>query len=119
MKRERSIKLIFGIPTKLLLVAGVVFPLILYPVLKIGRKLRKISSASQEKIADINNMLLETITGIKLVKAFNMEDYERKRFFDDHLGKTIEVFDYGIFVFRALSADDLMKLLLLRSHRHE
>lgn len=70
----------FGIPWKLILVSLVLFPLILYPVIRIGKKLRKISRQSQEKIGDINNMLLETITGMKLVKSFCMEHYEWKRF---------------------------------------
>ena len=74
------IKLNFGIPWKLILVPAVVFPIIVYPVVMIGKKLREISTQSQQKIADINNMLLETITGIKLVKSFNMEGYEDKRF---------------------------------------
>jgi len=69
-----------GIPLKLILISFVLFPLILYPVIKIGKRLRKISSSSQEKIGDINNMLLETIAGAKLVKAFCMQDYEWKRF---------------------------------------
>ncbi|MBF0493705.1 MAG: ABC transporter ATP-binding protein [Candidatus Omnitrophica bacterium] len=75
-----GIKMVFDIPLTLVLIAAVIFPTILYPVMKIGKKLRMISKKSQEKIADINNMLLETISGIKLVKAFNMENYEKKRF---------------------------------------
>ncbi|MCK4852069.1 MAG: ABC transporter ATP-binding protein, partial [Candidatus Omnitrophica bacterium] len=75
-----SVKVYFGIPWSLIIIAFVLFPLILYPVMKIGKKLRKISTSSQEKVADINNMLLETVSGMKLVKSFNMQDYERKRF---------------------------------------
>jgi len=75
-----TIKVFFGIPWILILITAVLFPAILYPVMKIGRKLRQISRRSQEKVADINNMLLETISGIKLVKSFNMQDYESKRF---------------------------------------
>jgi len=79
-----TIKIYFAIPWALILVAAVVFPLILFPVIKIGKRLRKISTQSQEKIADISNMLLETISGIKLVKSFNMENYEKKRFFSQN-----------------------------------
>ncbi len=75
-----GVKVYFGVPWNLILVSLVVFPLILYPVIKIGKKLRKISKSSQEKIGDISNMLLETIVGIKLVKSFCMEDYELRRF---------------------------------------
>lgn len=75
-----SVKMYFGIPWNLIMVSLVLFPLILYPVIRIGKKLRKISRSSQEKIGDINNMLLETISGIKLVKSFCMQDYELNRF---------------------------------------
>lgn len=70
----------FGIPWKLILISLVLFPMILYPVIRIGKKLRKISRESQEKFGDINNLLLETITGMKLVKSFSMEDYEWHKF---------------------------------------
>ncbi len=69
-----------GVPWRLILISFILFPVILYPVIRIGKHLRKISKTSQEKIGDINNMLLETITGIKLVKSFCMQDYEEKRF---------------------------------------
>lgn len=58
----------------------VVFPLIGIPMARIGRRLRKISKGTQEKMADINTLLLETISGIKLVKAFGTEQYEKNRF---------------------------------------
>lgn len=47
---------------------------------KVGRKLRKLSKSSQEKSADINSVLYETIIGARIVKAFNMEDYEIRKF---------------------------------------
>jgi subfamily B ATP-binding cassette protein MsbA len=47
---------------------------------KVGRKLRKLSKSSQEKSADINSVLYETIIGARIVKAFNMEEYEIKKF---------------------------------------
>ncbi|MFC1643887.1 ABC transporter ATP-binding protein [Candidatus Omnitrophota bacterium] len=75
-----SVKVYFGVPWSLILIGLVLFPLILFPVVRIGKKLRTISKSSQEKVGDINNMLLETISGIKLVKSFCMQDYEWKRF---------------------------------------
>jgi ATP-binding cassette, subfamily B, bacterial MsbA len=71
-----GLKMYGGVPWSFILVSLVVFPLILYPVIRIGKRLRKISRSSQERAGDINNMLLETISGIKLVKSFGMEDYE-------------------------------------------
>ena len=72
--------ILFGMPIQLILYSLILFPVIIFPVIKIGKRLRKISKSSQEKIGDINNMLLETITGAKLVKSFCMEDYEWNRF---------------------------------------
>jgi subfamily B ATP-binding cassette protein MsbA len=75
-----GVKLYFGIPWSIIVIGSVIFPLILFPVRKIGKRLRDISHRSQEKIADITNMLIETISGIKLVKSFNMQSYEKKKF---------------------------------------
>jgi len=70
----------FSIYPKAALIIFVVFPLIGFPISKIGRRLRKISQGTQEKMADINTLLLETISGIQLVKAFGTENYETNRF---------------------------------------
>lgn len=65
---------------RLAIVALVVFPVAVYPIVKFGRKLRSYSVRSQTAMGDISTILLETISGNRIVKAFNMEDYERKRF---------------------------------------
>ncbi|MGE0267738.1 MAG: ABC transporter ATP-binding protein [Candidatus Omnitrophota bacterium] len=59
-----------------------IFPLIAFPMSSLGRRLRKFSKGIQEKVADINSLLLETISGVLLVKAFNAEEYEIRRFVD-------------------------------------
>ncbi|MBM3255331.1 MAG: ABC transporter ATP-binding protein [Candidatus Omnitrophica bacterium] len=70
----------FFIYFKLALVSIVLVPLISLPIVKVGKALRKLSKKSQEKMADINSLLYETITGTRIVKAFNMEDYEIGKF---------------------------------------
>ena len=70
----------FSIYPQAALLIFVVFPLIGFPMSRIGRRLRKIAKGTQEKMADINTQLLETISGIQLVKAFGTEAYEKKRF---------------------------------------
>jgi len=72
--------LIFVIYAKLALIALVLLPILSFSIVKVGRVLRKLSRRGQEKMADINSLLYETILGTKIVKAFNMEDYEIKRF---------------------------------------
>jgi ATP-binding cassette, subfamily B, bacterial MsbA len=66
----------------LALIAMVVFPLAIYPLLVFGRKLKKYSRRMLVSLGDITERLNETITGIRIVKAFAMEDYERSRFND-------------------------------------
>jgi subfamily B ATP-binding cassette protein MsbA len=65
---------------KLALIALVVFPLAIYPLLSFGRRLRRYSRRMLVSLEDITARLNETITGIRIVKAFAMEGYERERF---------------------------------------
>lgn len=65
---------------KLALVSVILVPLISFPIIKVGKVLRKLSKRSQEKMADTNSLLYETIIGARIVKAFNMEDYEISKF---------------------------------------
>ncbi len=70
----------FSIYPKAAFLIFVIFPLIGIPMAQIGKRLRKISKGTQEKMADINSLLIETISGIKLVKASCTEEYEKNRF---------------------------------------
>ena len=65
---------------KLALVAIIVMPFSALLISRLGRFLRVASKESQEKIAELNAMLLETFTGIRVVQAFGMEKYEINRF---------------------------------------
>lgn len=75
-----SIRWIFGIPWSLVILIMVVTPLVIYPVVRIGKMLKKMSRSSQQAMGDINASLYETVTGVRVVQAFGMEDYEKKRF---------------------------------------
>src|SRR5216684_132271 len=55
-------------------------PVILYSSRKIGRKVRSTTRGGQDKLAEIQNILHETITGNRIVKAFGMENWELERF---------------------------------------
>lgn len=74
------VALAFFVYWKFAFLSFVVIPLIVFPIVNVGKKLRKISTRSQEKMADINSLLIETIGGVRIVKAFSMEDYEMARF---------------------------------------
>ena len=65
---------------KLTLVVLTVLPFSLFIISKIGQKLRKYSVRSLEKMGDITSILQETFSGIRVVKAFGMENVEIGRF---------------------------------------
>jgi len=73
---------------KMALFAFVVLPVAFFPVVEFGRRVRRISIGCQEAMADLNSFLHETFAGNKIVKAFGMESYEKKRFFN----KTLDLF---------------------------
>jgi subfamily B ATP-binding cassette protein MsbA len=55
-------------------------PAILFSSTKIGHRVRHTTRRGQDKLADIQNILHETITGNRIVKAFGMESWEVSRF---------------------------------------
>jgi len=55
-------------------------PFIIYSAGKIGRRVRHTTRKGQDQLADVQNILQETITGNRIVKAFNMESWEIARF---------------------------------------
>lgn len=72
--------IIFILDWKLASLCVFILPIIMLPILRIGKRIRKLSKASQEKVADVSSILHETISGIRIVKAFGMEKYEIGRF---------------------------------------
>lgn len=70
----------FMINTRGTLFVLLLFPLIGWPMTLINKKLRKIAKNTQEKMADINSHLMETISGTRILKAFGTEKYEIQRF---------------------------------------
>jgi len=62
------------------LYALLIFPLVLIPIAIIGNQLKKLTKRMQERAADISSVMQETFTGIRVVKAFHMEEREIKNF---------------------------------------
>jgi subfamily B ATP-binding cassette protein MsbA len=62
------------------LMALIVFPAMVFPVANIGRKLKKFSHKGQEILGNINATILESFSGIKIVRAFGLEPRELKKF---------------------------------------
>ncbi|HLW53314.1 MAG TPA: ABC transporter ATP-binding protein [Candidatus Angelobacter sp.] len=55
-------------------------PVVVFSFGRIGRRVRQTTRKGQDKLADIQNILHETITGNRIVKAFSMEHWESRRF---------------------------------------
>ncbi|MDZ7790099.1 MAG: ATP-binding cassette domain-containing protein [Xanthomonadales bacterium] len=78
---------------------GLVFlvvPLVLIPVIVYGRQVRKLSRASQDRVADVGVYVDESLSNIRTVQAFNHEPIDRARFqervedaFDTAIKRTI------------------------------
>jgi len=64
----------------LALIAMLVFPAVIYPIARFGRKMRHATLDGQASMGELTSLLEETVTGIRVVKAFGMEEYERSRF---------------------------------------
>ena len=70
---------------KLAVFAFIVFPISIFPIVRIGKRIRKISTQTQESFGDLSSKLSQLFLGIKTVKSFNMENYEKK-----NIGNSIE-----------------------------
>jgi subfamily B ATP-binding cassette protein MsbA len=70
---------------QLAIISILVIPLAVYPAQRIGKRLKSISRQSQERIGDISNILQETFSGIKVIKAFSLEQRSIEKFRETNL----------------------------------
>src|SRR5258708_17390909 len=84
---------VFWTNPELALITFIAAPLIVYPVVHFGKRLRGTTHRSQERMADMATLLEETIRGVRIVKAFTMERFEIARFRNAtkrHLGSNLK-----------------------------
>jgi len=82
----------------LALITIVAFPVCILPIMKFGKRIRKLSRIGQDQLGGLTAMLFEIITGHKVIKAFSLEKREAKRFAEenDHTTKTyVKAAKYG------------------------
>jgi len=60
--------------------AAVLIPLVVWPTSKLGKRIRRSSEKSRSRLADLSQILQETISGNRVVKAFGMEGFEIRKF---------------------------------------
>src|SRR5713226_8179870 len=74
------IAILLSIDWKMTLACVVFLPMILWPIGKLGRKIRKSVESSQTRLGELTQILQETVGGNRIVKAFGMEDFEVSKF---------------------------------------
>jgi len=62
------------------LVIFVGLPLFLSPINNFARKIRRVATGQQDRLAEMGSHLQEVISGIRVIRAFSMETFERNRF---------------------------------------
>src|SRR5438045_3835308 len=72
--------LVVALGGKLAWVLTLFIPFVVFSSFRIGKSVRRTTRTGQDKLADISNILQETITGNRIVKAFGMEGWETNRF---------------------------------------
>jgi subfamily B ATP-binding cassette protein MsbA len=78
-----AVSLLFVVMTKdwrLALASLTVLPFVAVPTTRIGRRIRRTSRRTQDRQAELNQILQETLSGHMVVKAFGAEPYESRRF---------------------------------------
>lgn len=75
-----GLSLMFISNIKLTLIVLLVVPIIVFPLLVIGRKVKKLSRDSQDKIASVGSWAGESLQHIKVVQAFTREDLVTEQF---------------------------------------
>jgi len=60
--------------------AAILIPLVVWPTGKLGRRIRRSSEKSRSRLADLSQILQETVSGNRVVKAFGMEGFEIRKF---------------------------------------
>ncbi|HWY45713.1 MAG TPA: ABC transporter ATP-binding protein [Candidatus Sulfotelmatobacter sp.] len=65
---------------KMTLACAVLLPVIVWPIGKLGRRIRRSVENSQTRLGELTQILQETVGGNRIVKAFGMEDFEISKF---------------------------------------
>ena len=73
---------LFVINWKLALGSSIFMPLVLWPVAKYGRRMRRSSERIQTGVGELTQIVQETVEGNRVVKAFGMEGFEVRKFRD-------------------------------------
>ena len=71
---------LFVLAPQLTAMLAIAIPVIIVPITLFARRLRKVSRASQDRVADVGSLVTETLSGMAIVQAFTQEAREHERF---------------------------------------
>jgi subfamily B ATP-binding cassette protein MsbA len=114
---------IVAIDWQLSILAFIVFPLAVYPAIRMGKTMKKAAKKSQVTMGSMTSLLYEAISGIRIVKAFSMENYETKKFnkenenFTRYMIKTVKVRGISAPLMETLGAAGFAFTILYGSYR--
>lgn len=60
-------------------IAFAAFPIAIYPIMRLGKKMRRVSRKTQEQLGDFTGTLDENFQGIRVIKAYGREEFETLR----------------------------------------
>jgi ATP-binding cassette subfamily B protein len=72
--------MLFHTSPRLAFYVSLIVPVVVVPIIVVGRQVRKLSRATQGKIADLSSYAEETLAGIRTIQAFSLETHEAARF---------------------------------------
>jgi len=74
------LSVLFYVDWRMTLGCGIFLPLVVWPIGKLGRRIRHSVETSQYRLGELNQILQETVAGNRVVKAFGMEEFEIGKF---------------------------------------
>jgi subfamily B ATP-binding cassette protein MsbA len=69
---------------QLAMIAFVVLPIGIVPILRFGKRIRRLSKRGQDAIGMLGALLNEVVVGSKVIKIFGTEEFEKKRFMEEN-----------------------------------
>jgi len=76
----------FALSPKLTIASILIFPIAIYPIIRFGRKMRKVTFITLKRRAAVFSVMQESLSSMRIVKAFSMEHYESERFNKENEG---------------------------------
>jgi len=113
--------LIFSKSQTLGIITFILSPLMLLGVYIINKKIHKLSTDQQKKLDNINRNMRENFTGLRVIRAFNKEEFQKKRFANvnrDYMNVSITLFQRIAFIgpiFSVVFATIIMIIIQLGS----